>query len=257
MISSPPTFPRTAAIFVSCILLISTLWPLPAAGGWRVLPIRLDFDQRTRSGVITLTNDGDERISFAIEATEWSQDDQGKDVYTPTEDLVFFPRMVTLEPKQERVVRAGIRNSAGAKEKTYRLFIREADEPKRTEGTAVAIAIKFGVPIFVKPAKEELRGEIVRTALTDGEARVSVANAGNAHFRINSLQFRGKTASGETAFSQEVNGWYLLAGAARNYAVPIPPELCPQLKTIDFQVNGDRVNLSGKIDVDPNLCSSQ
>jgi len=92
--------------------LLLAIIPLPADADWRVIPIRLDFDQKTRSGVVTLSNDGDEAIAFTVDAVEWSQDKAGIDRYTPSEDLVFFPKAITVPPTQERVVRVGIKAPA-------------------------------------------------------------------------------------------------------------------------------------------------
>jgi fimbrial chaperone protein len=108
-------------------LLLSLVLPDTAAhsGSWRVIPIRLDFDQRSRSGIVTINNDSDERISFTIEAREWTQNQDGKDQYTETLDILYFPKVLSIEPHTERVIRAGIKTPAVKKEKTYRLFIKQ------------------------------------------------------------------------------------------------------------------------------------
>jgi len=240
--------------FLFFAILASLLLPITAGAAWRVVPIRLDFDQRAKSGVITLSNDGEMSITFTIEAAEWSQDEQGQDQYAATQDLIFFPKVLTIEPKTERVVRAGIRVPATTKEKTYRLFIKEAAEPKKAEGTTVAVAIRFGVPIFAKPVKEEIKGRLLRPVLVDGQLKLAVANTGNAHFRISALRLTGMSGAGEELLSQEVSGWYLLAGATREFSLPIDPTACPQLKTIGIQMNADRLSLTDKIDVDPAMC---
>jgi fimbrial chaperone protein len=232
--------------------------PLPALSDWRVIPIRLDFDQKSRSGVVTLSNDGDEAISFTVDASEWLQDKTGKDSYAPTQDLIFFPKTITVPAKQERVVRTGIKVPAISQEKTYRLFIKEASAPKKTTGTAVAIAIQFGVPIFAKPVKEEVKGEIIPTIAANGQqVEMSVTNSGNVHFRIGTITLTGKDSEGTEIMRQEVNGWYLLAGSARTYLAPLPAESCSQLKTIDIQMKADRLTLDKSIDVDPSMCPAK
>lgn len=247
-----------SSLMLAILLLMATvLAPLPAEAGWQVIPIRLDFDQKTRSGVVTLINNGETNITFSIEAAEWLQDEQGQDQYTPTQDLVFFPKILTIEPNKERVVRAGIRVPATKQEKTYRLFIKEAAAPKKTEGTAVAIAIKFGVPIFAKPGKEEIKGEIRQTVVSANQAQLTVANTGNGHFRIATVRLAGENATGEPIFSQEVNGWYLLAGSSKEFTLPIPLGICSQLKTLKIQMNADRLYLDKKIDIEPAMCTTQ
>src|SRR4030042_4413119 len=138
------------------------------SGEFRVSPIRLDLDRGAKSGVITIINEGEEKLHVQMKAFEWAQDAEGKDQYVETNDIIFFPRIMTLEKKEERILRAGIRIPATTKEKTYRLFIEEIPEPKKGEGVNVSIAIRFGVPIFVKPLKEEVKGEIEKDELSRG-----------------------------------------------------------------------------------------
>lgn len=244
--------------FVAILGILSLTLSASADAGWRVAPIRLDFDQRSKSGVITLSNDGESSITFSVEAAEWTQDENGLDLYTPTEDLIFFPKQLTVEPGKERVVRAGIRAPATTQERTYRLFIREAVDPaKKSEGTAVAIAIKFGVPIFARPVEEIVKGELLATLARNGELKITTENTGNAHYRIATLRFLGKDAGGGRVFTEEVNGWYLLAGARRGYSVQIPPEACLQLKTLDIKMHADRLYLEQVINVDPAMCPTR
>ena len=238
-----------------CILFCFFLIPSIAfSGEFRVTPIRLDFDRNTKSGVINIINEADEKLNVQMKAFEWTQDGEGKDQYTETNDIIFFPRIMVLEKKEERILRAGIRIPATTKEKTYRLFIEEIPEPKKTEGVNVAIAIRFGAPIFVKPIKEEVKGEIEKIELSKGVLNTLVKNRGNSHFIINSINVKGKNAKGEDLFSKELSGWYLLSGISRLYATPIPQEVCKDLSKLDIEVKTDRFNLNGKLDVDQAMC---
>jgi len=54
-----------------------------------------------------------------MKAFEWTQDSEGKDKYTETQDILFFPKIMVSEKKEERILRAGIRMPAVTKEKTY------------------------------------------------------------------------------------------------------------------------------------------
>jgi len=227
------------------------------AAGWRVIPIRLDFDQRVRSGVITLANDSEQNINFSVEAMEWTQDEQGKDQYIPTADLIFFPKVLSINPHEERVIRAGLKVPPVKQEKTYRLFIKEEPQKRENAGTAVSIAVRFGVPVFAKPPRENLQGKITQAILDQGKLSIAVQNTGNVHFRIDSTQVTGKNDAGEDILSQDLKGWYLLTSAGRTFSVEIPEEICRQLKTIDIQASGEKVQFSEKIDVDPTHCPVQ
>src|SRR5512145_3038365 len=132
------------------LLSVPALPTAARAGVWRVSPIRLDLGREAKTGVITVINGAEEKLQFQMTAHEWVQDDEGKDVYAESADLVYYPKIMVIEPKEERILRAGIRVPAAAREKAYRLFIEEIPEPRKSPGTSVAIAVRFGVPIFVK-----------------------------------------------------------------------------------------------------------
>lgn len=110
------------------VCLICCLLILPASafsGQWQVLPIRLDLDQATRSGVLSITNQGKAPLTVDVAASRWLQDATGKDYYEKTDDLIFFPKTLTIAPGKERVIRTGIKVPAVKDENTYRLFIEE------------------------------------------------------------------------------------------------------------------------------------
>lgn len=233
----------------------SLLLPGVSCGGeFRVSPIRLDLDAKAKSGVITVINEAEEKLQCQMKAMEWTQDGEGKDVYTETQDIIFFPKLMTIDPKSERIIRAGIRIPAAAREKTYRLFVEEIPGPKKAEGVAVAVTIRFGVPIFVKPVQEEAKGTIEKADLSKGTFTVAVRNTGNVHLIINSVKLTGKDQKGEKTFSRELSGWYLLNGVSRPYSTPLPPDACIKTTTLDIEVKTDKLNLNSKLNVDASMC---
>lgn len=236
------------------LLVILSVPSYALAGEWRVTPIRIELDKNAKSGVVTIVNEGTEKLNVQMKAFEWTQDAEGKDKYTETEDLIFFPKIMIVEAKEDRILRAGIKIPAVAKEKTYRLFVEEIPEPKKSEGVNVAIAIRFGVPIFVKPLKAEAKGEVQKVELAKGVVSITVKNTGNVHFMINSVSIKGKNDKGEEVFSKDINGWYLLSDVSRIYNAEVPKDICKDVSKIDVQVVTDKLNLSGEADVDKAMC---
>lgn len=244
---------------LSFLLLLSLLL-LPAlsfAGEWRVAPIRLDFDRTAKSGVITAINEADERLHLQIKAFEWSQDAEGKDQYAETGDIIFFPKIMTFTKKEERILRAGIKIPAANKEKTYRLFLEEIPDPKAAEGANVAVAIRFGVPIFSKPLREEQKGVIDKLEIAKGAVNITVKNPGNVHFVINAIVLKGKNRTGADIFSKDIAGWYLLSGVSRMYATSIPQEVCKDISRLDVEVQTEKFKLNGQIEIKPAMCLPQ
>jgi fimbrial chaperone protein len=245
----------TSSFYLNILLLVIVCIPSYSfAGEWRVKPIRIDLDKNAKSGIVTIINEGTEKLNVQMKAMEWTQDAEGKDVYIDTEDLIFFPKLMTIDKQEERILRAGIKIPAVAKEKTYRLFVEEIPAPKKSEGINVAIAIRFGVPIFVRPIKAEPKGEIQKVEFAKGVALVVVNNTGNVHFMINTVRIKGKNDKGEEIFSKDINGWYLLNGSSRHYSTPVPKELCKDISKIDVQVVTDEITLSGQVNVDKTMC---
>lgn len=237
-----------------CLLSALALLPLSAAGGqFGVSPIRIDLDRNAKSGAITVSNDADaESLRVQLRLFEWMQDVDGKDEYRESEDLLFFPRLMAIGKGEQKLVRIGLRAPATSMEKTYRLFIEElpAPPPPGGQGAArVAIAVRFGVPVFVKAMKDEIRGEIEKLEVAKGVLRVGVRNSGNTHFTIQSV-----SATSGDSFAKDAPGWYLLAGAARWHEIAIPSETCSKLKQIDVMVKTDKLELKRAVDVTPSMC---
>ncbi|MDP1610660.1 MAG: fimbria/pilus periplasmic chaperone [Sulfuritalea sp.] len=223
------------------------------AGSFGVSPIRIDLDRSARNGAIAVTNDEDGApLRTQLRLYEWTQDASGKDEYRESEDLLYFPRLMALEKGEQKLVRVGLRVPATTQEKTYRLFIEELPSPPppgAAPGARVAIAVRFGVPVFVKPMNEDIRGVIEKLELTKGSLRVVVRNAGNVHFTINAIAI----ASGD-AHVKEVSGWYLLAGAMREHAIELPAETCGGLKRLDVTVKTDKSEFKDALDVNASMC---
>lgn len=224
--------------------------PAALAGQFGVSPIRIDLDRSAKSGAINVTNDEQaSALRLQLRLFEWTQGAGGKDEYSEVEDLLYFPRLMTLEKGEQKLVRVGLRTPAIDREKTYRLFLEELPAPPEPGGARVAISVRFGVPIFVKPFKDEASGEIDKLDMAKGVLQVRVRNSGNVHFTINSI-----TASSGEAFNKVVSGWYLLAGAAREHTIELPASTCTALKKIDVTVKTDKLDIKRTLDVNAAMC---
>jgi fimbrial chaperone protein len=226
------------------------------AGEWRVTPIRLDLGRNAKSGAVTVFNESDERLQLQMKAFEWTQDKEGKDRYEETDDILFFPKIMIFDRQGEKILRAGVKGPASAKEKTYRLFVEEIPEPKKAEGALVAIAIRFGLPIFVKPAKGDIRGEVADISMAGSVVSAVTSNSGNVHFLIRTVLVQGKDGTGKEVFSKEFGGWYLLAGAERVYSAELPADLCKDIARVDVEVRTETLSFTGNLVADPSMCAT-
>lgn len=224
---------------------------LPAAASeFSVTPIRAELKPGAMNETITVTNDSPGRLRVTVKLMAWTQDASGKDVYEESGDLVYFPRQMDMEPGAKRLVRVGAKTPAATAERAYRLFIEEVPEPTQTTGPAVTFYFRFGVPIFLPPAVPKPLPEVQQPTLEKGKLSLVIRNAGNQNFRLSKL-----TVTDGAAYSQEIAGWYSLAGTSRTYAVNIPPQACRNATALAVKVEGEGISFDRKLTVDPASCS--
>ncbi len=245
----------TVSSFTCIFLILLLLFPIQAiAGSFKVIPIKLFFDAKSSSTVLRLINEGPEKVTVQLNAMIWSQDENGEDEYKPTKDIVFFPRIADIDKGEERIVRVGYQGpKAGTLEKTYRFFIEELPVSKPGE-TALKFVLKLSVPIFIAPDKEIKERVIEKAELSTGRVLVKVKNSGNAHFTADKIKAAGFDLSGAKVFSNEISGWYVLAGASKTFPIDIPEEECLKASLIKIKAEIENSGMDAQLKVDPFQC---
>jgi fimbrial chaperone protein len=228
------------------------------AGEFVVQPMRLDLGPAARSSAISVRNDSKEPLSFQIQGMEWTQDGNGKDRYTETTDLVFFPKIITVEPEQQGVIRVGIKNSTVPLEKTFRLFIEELPSNiKKPEGNTAQITflMRIGAPIFVAPVRPQDGLEIETLALVKGTVSLSTRNTGNRHQIIQGIHLKGSDSTGKEVYAVTLADRYLLSGSAKSHTATIAAELCSKISSLAVEFQTDKLTAKRALSVDRNMCS--
>lgn len=228
------------------------------AGEFAILPLRIELSAQQRAAQLVIRNDDRSPLRMQLRAMRWRQDETGRDVFEPTEDLVYFPRAVEVPAGESRIVRLGIRAAAGSVEDSYRLFVTElppADpDANARAGATVQVVLEVGVPVFVAPLRPERKAQIEDVQLRDGTARWVVRNDGSVHLRAERIELIGTDAVGTVLFAEPVNERYVLAGVARPMQVPVPPEACARLAALRVVVSADRLELARGVDVAAAQC---
>ena len=231
---------------------------MAAAGEFAVHPMRLELGGGIRSSAITLRNDDIAPLSFQVQGMEWTQDDEGRDLYQDATDLVYFPRRLTVEPGQEAVVRVGLRQGLVAVERAYRLFIEElappVPPPVAGQAPKIRVTVRFGAPLFVRPVQPVQRLLVDELALEAGQARWRLRNAGNQHEAFEHIQLRGFDATGAEAFALPLAERYFLAGRTRRFSIPVPTQACPRLARLALEVKTDKSEVRQQVDLGTPSC---
>lgn len=231
---------------------------MPAvAGEFTVNPIRLDLSASLRSGVISVRNDGKEKLSFQMTGMEWTQDTAGKDQYLETRDLLFFPKVMTVDPGDEGIIRVGTKIAALAREKTYRLFIDELPGAPSTgagQAAQVSMLIRFGAPVFVRPLKPEDSLGMEQLDLVKGELSMVVKNTGNQHQLVEGIRLKGTDSQGSEVYTLTLADRYLLAGTVKRYSTSITQGQCSRISKLAIEFKTDKTKLNRELDVRAAMC---
>jgi fimbrial chaperone protein len=210
-------------------MLAVALWigpRLSSAGSFSVSPPRVHLSADQRTAIVSVANVGNEKAVVQVGAYVWGQDENGADSYQRSNDLVIFPKIVTIERGEEKTVRIGYPGPAIVdRERTMRLFFEELPISGPGE-PAVRMALKFGVPVFLEPKKVSAGGRIDSVGLVDGAIAVRFRNDGNTHLFVKEVAIVGEDSTGARSFSRQQAGWYVLAGATRAFLVPVDPQEC-------------------------------
>lgn len=227
------------------------------AGSFKVAPIKLFFDAKTKSAVVHVSNRDQEKSTLQLEALEWTQDGQGADQYAPTQDIVFFPKIMTLEKGEEKIVRVGYQVGPQKKEKTYRLYLEELPVSEPGE-IAVKTVLRLGVPIFIDPIEPHRKSVIDKVEVQAGAIGVTVKNIGNQHVLVSRIKATALSGAEAETFSKEVGGWYVLPGAAKTFYVDIPRDACEKSNTIKVAIKVEQqADMAAESSVNRSQCDDK
>jgi fimbrial chaperone protein len=227
------------------------------AANFTLNPVKIFFDTGQKTSVLTITNNAALPLTLQVTAVGWSQDDEGRDVYSPTRDIIVFPGIFTVEKGQKRIVRIGVRVPPAANERTYRIYMEEVRPSKGEElkGTALTTLMKVGVPVFISAFKASPEAAIEKTGISNGIFSFSVVNRGNVHYIVRNVKVEGFDKKGTRIFGKDFTGWYILSGRAKKFSGEIPHEFCMKMVTLKIEVATDILSLRESLSVLPEMCS--
>lgn len=210
------------------------------ASSFDVSPVTLTLTAQATSAMVTVTNRGTEPTRFHVSAFSWQQKGNGEMVLNPTNDIVFFPAMLMLNPKEARNLRIGVNVKPGAVEKTYRVFVQELPPAVTAENPGVVrVLTKMGIPVFVQPvAAASAKPVLSEVAVQGQKVTFKLTNSGNKHLRLTKLVVSA-TNNGKVLHTKEIDPWYVLAGGTHTYAVDLPVDACKALKSVQVELESD------------------
>jgi fimbrial chaperone protein len=224
------------------------------ANSFQVLPIRINLSPNESSTLITVRNESKDRLRLQVSVSAWDESKSGEMVLIPTEEIIFYPTLLTINPGDQRNIRVGTKNAVVEKEKSYRIFIEELPSQLKLTTTGVRLLTRMSVPIFIRPAKAEPRPRVEHMALRAPEFSFELKNGGNAHFQPRQILVKGAGGAGETVLERKIPGWYVLAGGTRQYHVDVPKGDCAKINDLSVEFDFEGKIVKERFTPPPNAC---
>lgn len=236
------------SIFKSCAIAAAlaftgALAAAADASTFSVDPTIVTLPKGNSSASIAVTNQSHEPLRLQLSGFSWHQKSSGEMQLDPSQNLVFFPQLLTIGPGETRRVRVGLTSPRTATEQSYRVFLEELPSLSSVinpKAASISIRMKVGVPVFLSPlAQASSKGDVRNVAVRGGMLSFDVVNTGNVHFVVRQARVVAKDARGATLLDKNLSGWYVLPGETRHFALPIAKSTCEALGSLGVQVDAD------------------
>ncbi len=216
-----------------------------------IWPVKLSLwpDHATES--VRLTNEDDTPVNVQISAKSWDIDENGQFIEAETGDFVFFPRLLTLPPHEQKEVRVGYQGNFPALEKPYRLLIQELPPVRSPEEQlaakkklGVTYVLKLSVPLFVMPDKTPPAPDVAIDGLKKAGkgVQIGIKAPGSHHIQINKLEAQLLDSAGKSVASGENKTHLLRILPHRRVFVEVPLDVkaCAKAKQLLVKVSAEK-----------------
>lgn len=201
------------AASIAAFLIILGLTATTAYAALNVSPVRVNLGDDHDKDAVRITNQETSTKSYEVEVVVWSQTEERREVYSPTDDILAVPPLFSLNPGEEQLVRVGMLVPADANtERSYRMFITELAPPEaeKIESSGITMRLQIGIPVFVAPnAVPTSTLEFVNLMQVDEQRFVRFRNSGNTHVKVIEVQYLAPGSTDKVVTPAVV---YLLAG---------------------------------------------
>ncbi len=160
----------------------------PVAFAINVIPFSgtLDLTQKS-SYTIKVTNPTDAETAVKMSVYKWTIDKQGKEIRTPSNDLILFPRQMLIAASSSRSVRISLREGVPPTfEKSYRIIVEQlplkSKASKNSEkGASINVLTRYVTAFYVTPAKPASKIKVTKISAIEQGFALDLKNIGNAH----------------------------------------------------------------------------
>ena len=157
------------------------------------------------------------RTGLQLSVYQWKQDENGNDIYSPTDNVIVFPRIFTIDNGKSKTIRAGLRVPPCDLEKTYRIYLEELPLSQPATGTSLQVLMRLGVPVYVPAISPVYKARIEGPQVSNGKLSFTLRNTGNTHLLMKTCNFSGQSSTGQELFKRELGSRCVLTGKTAVY----------------------------------------
>lgn len=227
------------------------------ASGFQYSPTRVDLTARDHVASITLTNNSDTPERLEVEALRWTQGSDGQPALNPSQNLLVFPQLLTIPPREQRRLRVAVTDPTGPVEISYKISITEIPSfsTLKTRRAGVTVALQVDMPVFVAPTFARRSGAIVDAAVQHRKLAFAVNNIGTVHFVSKQVFVTGLGADTHSIFTTRLDDGEVLAGSKRALKVDLPRNHCSELRAVSIHLVAGDQRLTQTLNVPAGACN--
>jgi P pilus assembly chaperone PapD len=207
--------------------------------GFGISPTLVTLTDAAPTTAITVTNNGPTPLRVQANGFVWQHALDGSMVLTPTDALLVYPVLLSLQPGEFRLLRVGTTLKSDVIERSYRVVISAIPIDQGAGQTkSIALRTRASVPVFLASAAQKLSGDIVDPVVGKSNIRFEVHNDGTTHFNVTKAHVTVLGPGGETLAAGDVAGWYVLPGERRPFVFAIPAGDCAKATAVSVDLTG-------------------
>lgn len=193
------------------------------AQGLEVTPTNVVLAPGQTAATLTVTNHGDQKVSFQIRGFAWRQDGQGNDVLEPSANLLASPPIASIDAGASQVVRLILRQPPQGQEGTYRILFDQLPPPH--QAGVVRILLRLSIPVFAEPQTDVTPQLHWRVVHDDTGWWLIATNSGSRHLTLGNLKLLGP--DGQELRVGVASPPHILAGATKRWPIADSAGLTP------------------------------
>src|SRR5690606_36446863 len=159
---------------------------LPLFFGFTLTPIShsIKLDEKEKHAQFFVENTSDEAMAVQITLTTRSQNEDGSETNSKTDELTAFPPQLIDPPKEKRSIRVTYKGEKPDYEKSYRLIAEQlpADVKKeKKKGSGIKMLLKYVAALYVDPGKTKYDVKVIGINRVAKSLKLTLDNTGSAH----------------------------------------------------------------------------